>query len=273
MSRASAESGAIAGGDSRDAPLYRFESLASTNGTLKRLAMEDAPHGTMVVAQQQTGGRGRHGRKWHSPPGNFYGSILWKPARPLTQWPSLSLVAGLALHRTVTQYLQQSHSTSVSLRLKWPNDLLLDGAKLAGILLESATDSSVIVGIGVNIAHHPEDTPYPATSLHANGCYITADQLLKELRSFLAADYAIWQAMGMAGLRSAYQSCALPTGSRVQVRLPDEKVEGRIEAIAEDGSLILELQNGTLRTIRSGEVFPLDMKAGSAMPMPLSEVA
>src|SRR3954470_18965169 len=149
----------------------------STNDDVAALAREGAPEGIWLRADRQTGGKGRQGRAWHSPPGNLHASTMVRlqPGDPPP--PTLALVAAVALHETV-----RSHAPAA--RIKWPNDLLVDGAKLAGILLERQSDT-VILGFGVNLTHRPEGLDRPAISLEPP---VDAVAFLERL----AAAFAIW---------------------------------------------------------------------------------
>jgi len=150
--------------------LHTFDTVGSTNDEARRLAEAEACEGQVVFAKQQTRGRGRYGRRWQSPPGNLYASVLLRPVCPPGEAARLSLLAGLALAEAIERFAPHG----MDLALKWPNDVILRGAKTAGVLLESATGADgnstwVIVGTGVNIVHHPQDVPYPATLI------VTAD--------------------------------------------------------------------------------------------------
>ncbi len=135
-----------------------LDSVGSTSDEALRLAREGAPHGTVVTAREQTAGRGRVGRAWASPPGNLYLSVLLRLDLPVARIAELSFVAALAVAETVDAFVAGRAS------LKWPNDVLIDGAKVAGILIEQA-DGVAVIGIGVNVAHCPSGLAYPVTSL------------------------------------------------------------------------------------------------------------
>ena len=146
--------------------LRAFDRVESTNDEARRLAEQGADAGVVVVADQQLKGRGRHGRIWQSPPGNLYASLLLRPDCSIAVSAQLSLVASLAL----AEALVALAPPDADVRVKWPNDVLVRGAKVAGLLLESAADAGervawVVVGSGVNIDSAPADTPYPATAL------------------------------------------------------------------------------------------------------------
>jgi BirA family biotin operon repressor/biotin-[acetyl-CoA-carboxylase] ligase len=214
----------------------------STNDDVAALAREGAPEGLWLRAEGQTGGKGRQGRAWLSPPGNLHASTLVRlqPGDPPA--PTLALVAAVALHETVRPYAPAA-------RIKWPNDLLVGGAKLAGILLERQGDA-VIVGFGVNLAHHPEDLDRPATSLQPP---VAPDPFLKRL----AADFAIWlgrwRTEGLAPIRAAWLTAAHPIGAA----LTTGDARGTVEGLDETGALRLRLEDGGLRIIHAGDIFLL----------------
>ena len=157
----------------RLAPFYRLAALDmidSTNSEAQRRAAAGAPAGTLIWARQQTAGRGRRGRAWQTPPGNLCFSLLLRPAVTPAVAATLGFVAGLALATAIDQLLPAGRRSE----LKWPNDLLVEGRKLAGILLEAGASGPsrldhLILGIGVNVVAYPTDLPYPATSLAACG--------------------------------------------------------------------------------------------------------
>lgn len=214
----------------------------STNDDVAALAREGASEGLWLRADRQTGGKGRQGRAWQSPPGNLHASTLvrLRPGDPPA--PTLALVAAVALHEVVDRHLPAA-------RIKWPNDLLVGGAKLAGILLERQGDS-VIVGFGVNLAHHPEDLDRPATSLKPP---VDPDPFLRRLAATFAAWLARWRAQGLAPVRAAWLAAAHPIGAA----LTASGARGTFDGLDETGALRLRLEDGGLRIIHAGDVFLL----------------
>jgi BirA family biotin operon repressor/biotin-[acetyl-CoA-carboxylase] ligase len=216
----------------------------STNDEVAALAEGGAPEGLWVRAERQTGGRGRQGRDWQSPPGNLYASTLVRlqPGDPPAH--TLALVAAVALHELVSPSCPWA-------RIKWPNDLLVDGAKLAGILLERSGDA-VVIGIGVNLAHHPEDIGRPATSIAAltrtpPNPAIFVETLAESFGRWLAR----WRSEGLGLIRSRWLAAAHPVGTA----LSTIEGEGLFEGLTEDGALRLRLADGTVRVIHAGDVF------------------
>lgn len=222
---------------------------ASTNDDVAALAQAGAAEGLWLRAERQTAGRGRQGRDWVSPPGNLYASTLVRlhPSDPPA--PSLALVAAVALAETVEAF-------GAAPQIKWPNDLLIDGAKLSGILLERAGDA-VVVGLGANLAHHPEGIDRPATSLAAIlGHAPDADTFLAALADSFARWLYRWRAEGLAPVRARWIEKAHPVGFALTARLPDgTTLEGLFDGLDDMGALRLRLADGQVHVIHAADVF------------------
>jgi BirA family biotin operon repressor/biotin-[acetyl-CoA-carboxylase] ligase len=240
--------------------LIRHESLDSTNEEAKRLAQREAPEGSLVWALEQTSGRGRHGRVWASPRGNLYASLLLRPRCPAADGAQLGFVAAVAMVESVRAALpQRAHLV----RCKWPNDVLVDGRKVAGILVESASTADgglawVVLGFGVNLQSHPRESEmnYPASSLVAEGGEgVGIAAFLENLCSRLDAGIVTWSRQGFAPTRSAWLRFAFGLDGPIRVRLGEETLAGTFCGVDPNGALILENQ-GTRRVISAGEVFP-----------------
>lgn len=204
------------------------------------------PEGTWLRAERQTGGRGRQGRAWHSPPGNLYASTLVRLQPHDPPAPTLALVAAVALHEVVG-LCAPAHSFAI----KWPNDLLAGGAKLSGILLERSGDA-VVVGMGVNLAHHPEDLNRPATSLAAlNGTAPEPCSFLEMLADSFARWLHRWRHEGLAPIRAQWLAAAHPLGTALSTAEGD----GLFDGLDETGALRLRLPSGETRIIHAGDVF------------------
>lgn len=237
--------------------LYALDRVDSTNDEARRRADAGAPPGLVVLAGEQTRGRGRHGRSWSSPVGNLYASVLVAVRGTLATSAQLSFVAGLALAEAIERHAPGG----VELRLKWPNDVLIGRAKVAGILLESAAETDdpgstqVIIGTGVNIVSHPADTPYPATSLADQGfAAITPRTLLGTYLAALDDWLEQWRARGFAEVRSAWCARGFGLGDEIRLRLDREELHGRFVDVTASGALLLDLGCGGRREIAAGDV-------------------
>jgi BirA family transcriptional regulator, biotin operon repressor / biotin---[acetyl-CoA-carboxylase] ligase len=236
--------------------LVSHERIASTSDEAKALAGAGAPAGTIVWARAQSAGRGRQGREWVSPPGNLYASLILRPAVPVATAPQLGFLAALAAADAC-----RAQAPEAAIALKWPNDVLLDGRKLAGILLESQSRSDgaldwLVLGIGINLATYPVDTDYPATALAATGADVNAETMLVALAASFLVWYERWRdGAGFATIRAEWLARAQGLGRPIQVRLPTETREGVFAGLDADGALLLDTGSGRQR-IAAGEVFP-----------------
>ena len=230
--------------------MTHLATVDSTNDWLAARAT-DLPDGAWVRADTQTGGRGRRGRVWTSIPGNLFASVLTRPQPREGPAQQLSFVAAVALAAALDRWVAAHR-----LRLKWPNDVLLDGVKVAGILLEKQGDATVI-GFGVNLAGHPADSERPATSLAAAGIAAPSPvEAVEALAASLADARAAWRDHGFAATRAAWLARASGLGARLVAQLGRETLTGVFEGLAADGALQLRLDNGTVRGVHAGEVFP-----------------
>ena len=231
--------------------IEHYLSLASTNDLARDRALGGAPEGLVIRAEAQTKGRGRHGRVWQSPKGNLHVSILLRPRRPLMEAATLSLVLGLSLAETL-------EAEALAPELTWPNDVMVEGAKLAGILLESLAgptgDPVIIAGMGVNVATCPTGLPYPATSLAALGIDQTPADLLNRFLARFAPDYDLWQERGFPAFRERWLRRAHGRGRDVGVREGHGVARGRFVDVDALGRLVIDSPAGR-RLIHAGELF------------------
>ena len=235
-----------------------FDCLDSTNEEARRRLGAGAPAGTVVWARRQQAGRGRRGRVWVSEEGNLFCSIILRPDCPPAEAAQLSLVAALAVADTVQAML----GCGAPVAVKWPNDVLAGGCKLAGILLESdgATvdgPTALVVGVGINVADAPAGTEFPATSLAAAGAPgLTAEVVLEHLLGSFAHWYCRWSSEGLEPVRGAWLERAAGLGGRVTVRLHGETLYGSFIGLDGDGALLLDPgDGGPVRRVAAGDVF------------------
>lgn len=231
--------------------LVALDAVDGTNAEARRLAQAGAPHLTLVWAREQLAGRGRRGRAWASPRGNLYATLLLRPRAPTAVWGQLSFVDAVALRQALVALLP---SLDAGLRLKWPNDLLLDGRKLSGTLLEASGTDWVAIGTGVNLASHPDGTETPATSLAAHGLALAPEALLPIYAEAEIEWFERWQTQGFEPVRACWLQHAIGLGGAVTVRLAGHTLAGRFSALDPSGALLLE-QSGEIRRIEAGEVF------------------
>lgn len=231
-----------------------YDVLPSTNDEAARLARSGAPEGTVVWALRQTAGRGRRGRSWTSAEGNLFVSIILRPQASPARAAELSFVAAVAAAEAVDA-LNPGGSPAMC---KWPNDVLLSGGKIAGILLESEAgeDGSVawvVVGLGVNLAGCPLDVERPAAALPMAAAPSAALEIL--LPAFDRA-YALWRNEGFAPIRAQWLARAAGVGQPISVRLAHETIDGVFHGLDSDGVLLLDVGRGnSLRRITAGDVF------------------
>ena len=249
------------------AEIEHLAAVGSTNDHLKQRARAGAAAWTVVIADAQTAGRGRQGRRWSSPPGNLHLSVLLRPDPPAARWSVLPLLAGVAVAEALAE-------EGLEVRLKWPNDIVAGtaatsrligcGRKLGGILAEAASSAegleSVVMGVGVNVAVRPADLPPDAASSvtsiadelgHGVDRLVVAAAVLARLRVWyhaLARD-------GPRVVQAAWRARALPWwGRAVEARSGERHLRGIARDLDEGGALILELEDGTRAVLHSGEV-------------------
>jgi BirA family biotin operon repressor/biotin-[acetyl-CoA-carboxylase] ligase len=227
--------------------LVALDTVGSTNDEAAHLADAGAPEGTVVWSREQTGGRGRRGRHWASPVGNLYTSTILRPDCPAQRAAELGFAAALAVADIVP--------AGREVRVKWPNDVLVGGGKIAGILLESAIGQTgqvqhVVAGIGVNVGFAPQlpEMRYPGSALGGS-----VEAALEKLTAALAARLAEWRREGFETVRAAWLAKAGPLGAEVDVKLGEGLVRGRFAGLDREGALLLDTAAGP-RKIVSGEL-------------------
>lgn len=227
-------------------------ATGSTNADLSaRLAAGDClPEGEWLIADRQTAGRGRQGRAWFDGAGNFMGSTVVQLGAGDPPAGTLALAAGLAAHEAIAPLVPPP----VRPMLKWPNDVLIGAAKLAGILLERVRDS-VIVGIGVNLAAAPDLPDRTTLALSAYGPAPDRDLFAATLARCFATEIERWRTYGLGPLVSRWLVAGHPLGTPLRVGEPGETpLSGSFAGLTSDGALQLRLVDGTTRTVHAGEV-------------------
>lgn len=249
-----------------------FDSIGSTNAeAMKAAAAGDAPN-IWYVALQQTEGRGRRGRQWESPYGNLAASLMIAPEAPADHLATLGFVAGVALNRALNQLVPQMRTRSgldgadgvsqegpVRIALKWPNDILADGAKLAGILLEVQPrfdgSKAIVIGFGVNVVAAPAGLPYPATALSAFNGALDAQAVFEALAEHWVECYALWNnGAGTREILAGWREFATGIGTEVAVKRNSDVIRGVFETIDDAGRLIVRDAEGHRTAIAAGDV-------------------
>lgn len=250
--------------------LLSLEATESTNDDALRAAREGDPGPLWVVAAEQRAGRGRHGRPWSSPPGNLYASLLLTDPCEAALAPQLGFVAGLALHEAVDAVTGVG---APRLALKWPNDLLFEGAKISGLLLEGhrvGASLAIVVGFGVNVAFAPAGTPYPTTTVRAIAPAVTREALFEALARAFARTFGAWQAAQrlnaadpFGAVRRLWLERAAGIGAEVGLRLPSGERRGIFDGLDGSGRLRLKTATG-VELIDAGDLFFPNLNAKTA---------
>lgn len=251
--------------------LHYYECIESTNTTLAGLAMQGACHGTLVVADRQTAGRGRRGRSWESPAGkNVYFSLLLRPAFTPDKASMLTLVMACAVTRGIEQVLGENAGMAADFlelskpQIKWPNDILLNQKKICGILTElhispgNADEYSVIVGVGINVKaqEFPEDIAGKAGSIEElTGVSLSRKRLTQSIMSAFETCYELFEADGdLSLLMDEYNGRLINKDSQVKVLDPKGEFTGVARGINAAGELLVELPDGSVTAVYAGEV-------------------
>ncbi|PEZ05709.1 bifunctional biotin--[acetyl-CoA-carboxylase] synthetase/biotin operon repressor [Bacillus sp. AFS018417] len=238
--------------------VYFEESVTSTQQIAARLAYEGAAEGTVVVAEEQTAGRGRLSRKWYSPKGTgIWMSIILRPTVPIHQAPQLTLLAAVSVAQAIEK------CTSLSVGIKWPNDILINGKKVVGILTEMQADpdkiNAVIIGIGINVnqkqEHFAEDIQHIATSLalEAEKTIVRAE-LMQQIFLQMEKLYKEYLDRGFSVIKLLWESYAVSIGKEITARTMTNTITGIAKGITADGVLILEDHEGIVHHIHSADI-------------------
>ncbi|MBM3554954.1 MAG: biotin--[acetyl-CoA-carboxylase] ligase [Alphaproteobacteria bacterium] len=245
----------MTGAPSRFLDIEFRDEVASTNDVARERAIAGAGEGVAIRARRQAAGRGTRGRGWTSPEGNLYLSVILRPACAPIVAGQLSFVVALAVGDAARACLPGQ----VDIRNKWPNDVLVNGRKISGILLEASGGGEVawvVAGIGINVGHHPpvEATRWPATSIVAEGGADDIDAVVDALDRALGLWYRRWRAEGFGPIRAAWLARAHALGQDIDFVLGEERLMGRFETLDESGALWLALPGGGRRVVASGEI-------------------
>lgn len=236
--------------------VLHYDEAVSTNTLAMDIAQKGAVDGTVVIAETQTGGKGRLGRAWISPRGNLYMSVILRPAVPISKAPLLTLMGAVAVASGVRKYC------GVPAGIKWPNDILLSGKKVSGLLTEMSAEPDrirhIVLGIGVNVnmdssALHPDVRKTSTTLAAAAGKSVDRTALLRAL----LAELDLWYHRFLKGnteVLTAWKELNVTLGHRVAVNGGGAKLEGLARGVDAEGRLILELDDGTLRQVAAGDV-------------------
>lgn len=233
-----------------------LDETQSTNLECLERARAGDPGNLWITARKQTGGRARRGRSWVSEPGNLYASLLLIDPAPLDRLASLPLGVSLAVYDAIRRELP----ADVDVRIKWPNDVLVDGRKVSGILLEGETlphgHHALVIGCGINIAHKPAETLYPVTCLAERGATCSPEILFARLYEAMEHMLSVWnRGEGTSKLVDQWRQVAKGIGEPVTVNLPDRSLQGIFSGIDAQGMLLLDLPDGSRQAIAAGDVF------------------
>ncbi|MEW6660420.1 MAG: biotin--[acetyl-CoA-carboxylase] ligase [Thermodesulfobacteriota bacterium] len=239
-------------------PIHHFQTLPSTNDLAKELGSQGAPEGTLVVAESQTRGRGRLGREWESPPGvGLYASLLLRPELPPTEMPQITLTTAVAVVRALRR------ATGVAPGIKWPNDLLVEGKKVGGILTEMETESDriryLVVGLGLNVNNRefPPPLDLTATSLAlAAGSTFHRPGILRAWLEEFEALYDLFLNQDFGRILEEWRQYNVTLGQTVTVRQGSREISGLALEVAGDGALLIRQRGGEVIRVTSGEIAP-----------------
>jgi len=233
--------------------IHEFDELDSTNSrAFEMAAARQVFENEIIVAKSQNSGRGRKDRSWNSPAGNLYFSLVLQPKISLQKIPQISFIAICALRLAIEKIAAKNSVTN-----KWPNDLLINKHKVAGLLLESKNSAQncefVIVGIGVNLISNPTKTIFPAGNLKDFGIEISPQNLLEKFLDEFEILYKNWLDFGFAGIRQIWLRSAYNLKEKISVKLDDEVLEGIFEDLDVEGNLLLK-KGGEILKISTADV-------------------
>jgi BirA family biotin operon repressor/biotin-[acetyl-CoA-carboxylase] ligase len=239
--------------------IVSYKKADSTNDVAYSLAEKGMKEGSVIIAEEQARGKGRHGRQWVSPPkGGIYMSIILRPELAPNEIPKITLLAAVAVSKAIRA------ATGLPALIKWPNDIMVDGRKVCGILTEMRAQQDsidfVVLGIGVNVNTPVRSLPKGASSLKAEleeagkETPVSRIELTRSIIGSVEKYYDILEAGGAKSIIEEWKGLSAMLGSRVKVMLPKRSFEGRAHDIDRDGALIVRLDSGVLEKVSSGDV-------------------
>jgi BirA family transcriptional regulator, biotin operon repressor / biotin---[acetyl-CoA-carboxylase] ligase len=233
------------------------EEVESTNIEAKKILEKYIGHKCfkIISSDSQTAGRGREDRVWHSPKGNLYASITIPETGKLDTMSQITFVASLSIAKTLEEIFK-SYNMQKKVELKWPNDVLVEGKKICGILLVATELKHIIVGVGVNIKSHPQIENYKTTSLASEGViFIDKNNFLEKFTSEFLKNYKIWLSNGLTEIRKEWLARALNIGKQISVKTRFNNISGKFITMNEEGAIVIEVSNGENYILNTGEVF------------------
>lgn len=239
--------------------IHTYEFIKSTIEEAARLIGEEDQFAVMAYSQSQ--GRGKYNRPWISPPGNLYTTLAFKPAQPCQTWGQISFVAALAAGEVIQHYVTEDRNGQ-KITYKWPNDILISGHKVAGILLEVVDSSWLTVSFGINLQTSPEGLSYACTSIKKEGRNVSSpEEALSLLIRHFTAKMNFFEKNGFSEIKKEWLKKAACLGKDIEVTLQKqgivEKIKGTFTDLDEEGRLLLELPDKVIKKISSGDVFLL----------------
>jgi len=237
-----------------------YSECASTNAIAADYARSNSVSPVWIIAGKQTGGKGRKGRTWVSDEGNLYASLLFSPAIAPSDLNALPFIIALAVRDTLIEL----GAAPMDVQCKWPNDILVKGRKICGILIESSARSAsaldyVIVGIGINLMHSPADAQFKATSLKdCLGNRVSVQTALQILAASVKRRLDIWNTQNFEPVRAEWTSCAWGLGEIRHINTAGEAFDAKLVGLDGQGGLLVQLKNGTQRQIVAADIFPVN---------------
>ncbi len=236
------------------ASFYFFDSLPSTMDEARTRILQGEEDGTLIIALQQTEGRGRRGRRWESLPGNIYLTYMTYLNIPISRAPQLSLVACVAVGEKLRSFLPPTHH----LTYKWPNDLLLNEKKVGGLLLEAVPLSEkkevgYLIGCGLNLKTQPKEGRYPATSFQNEGIYLSLEEVLHGIAKSLQCYILLWQNEGFHPIQTLWMKSAANLDKKISLVLQERIQEGTFKGIDTEGAMILKTPQSLIK-VTVGEI-------------------